>query len=296
MESQAQADETKVLFGKEQILTRLLRHIWNGLLIIALVGGVASIQRFRYTGWLPIYSLHLFLMISFTAAWILRNRFSFNARVAIMLLLFYIVGITGLFSFGLIGAGIWWLILCALMANVFYSRRTGIIHGVICLGIIIAAGFAVTQGLVTLPFDANEYITRPSTWFTLMIGCVALSLFIFTALTAYQREILKLLSVVEKSRKQKDELIRKQKQALDEIKTLQSIIPICANCKKVRDDDGYWENVEGYMQKHADMKFSHCLCPTCGETLYGGVWNEAYENMGVDGADDESMQNSHRHD
>jgi len=57
--------------------------------------------------------------------------------------------------------------------------------------------------------------------------------------------------------------------ALKEIKTLKGIIPICASCKKIRDDEGYWNQVESYIQQHSEAKFSHSICPECSDELYG---------------------------
>ena len=57
-------------------------------------------------------------------------------------------------------------------------------------------------------------------------------------------------------------------QALEEIKTLRGILPICANCKKIRDDHGYWQQVEVYVHDHTDAQFSHGLCPECIHKLY----------------------------
>jgi hypothetical protein len=56
--------------------------------------------------------------------------------------------------------------------------------------------------------------------------------------------------------------------ALTELKTLRGIIPICANCKKIRDDAGYWHQVEIYIRDHSEAQFSHGLCPECIEKLY----------------------------
>jgi hypothetical protein len=61
-----------------------------------------------------------------------------------------------------------------------------------------------------------------------------------------------------------DDLMR----SMDEIKTLRGIIPICASCKKIRDDQGYWKQLEAYMRDHADVTFSHGICPECREKLY----------------------------
>ena len=66
-------------------------------------------------------------------------------------------------------------------------------------------------------------------------------------------------------------------EALDNIKTLKGLIPICAKCKKIRDDKGYWNMLETYIQAHSDVKFSHGLCPTCMDECYGG--EEWYQKM-----------------
>jgi hypothetical protein len=56
--------------------------------------------------------------------------------------------------------------------------------------------------------------------------------------------------------------------ALDKIKTLRGIIPICASCKKIRDDKGYWNQLERYIDEHSEAHFSHGICPECAAKLY----------------------------
>ncbi|RJR15269.1 MAG: PAS domain S-box protein [Nitrospiraceae bacterium] len=58
-------------------------------------------------------------------------------------------------------------------------------------------------------------------------------------------------------------LIRELKEALRKIKTLTGLIPICAWCKKIRDDQGYWKKVETYIREHSDASFTHGICPDC---------------------------------
>jgi uncharacterized PurR-regulated membrane protein YhhQ (DUF165 family) len=57
-------------------------------------------------------------------------------------------------------------------------------------------------------------------------------------------------------------------QALSEVKTLKGFIPICAGCKSIRKDDGYWERIETYLRNHSDAEFSHGMCPDCQKTYY----------------------------
>jgi sigma-B regulation protein RsbU (phosphoserine phosphatase) len=56
--------------------------------------------------------------------------------------------------------------------------------------------------------------------------------------------------------------------ALGEVKKLSGLLPICANCKKIRDDQGYWHQVENYIKEHTDADFTHALCPSCMSELY----------------------------
>jgi PAS domain S-box-containing protein len=59
---------------------------------------------------------------------------------------------------------------------------------------------------------------------------------------------------------------RQLQQALDEVKVLRGILPICSYCRKIRDDDGYWSQVEKYVSDHTDARFSHGICPACYES------------------------------
>ncbi len=59
------------------------------------------------------------------------------------------------------------------------------------------------------------------------------------------------------------------KRARAEIKTLRGYIPICAKCKKIRNDEGFWSQIETYIENHTEALFSHGICPECTEELYG---------------------------
>lgn len=64
---------------------------------------------------------------------------------------------------------------------------------------------------------------------------------------------------------EKEKLIKELQDVLTEVKTLQQFLPICSYCKKVRDDQNYWSQIESYISKHTDTKFSHGICPDCYE-------------------------------
>lgn len=63
--------------------------------------------------------------------------------------------------------------------------------------------------------------------------------------------------------------------ALSEVQTLKGLIPICAHCKKIRDDEGFWKSVESYISDRSEAQFSHSICAECGPDAYGADWEEA---------------------
>jgi PAS domain S-box-containing protein len=67
---------------------------------------------------------------------------------------------------------------------------------------------------------------------------------------------------------EREKLIGELQEALAKVKTLSGFIPICASCKKIRDDKGYWNQIEAYISAHSEIEFSHSLCPECAKKLF----------------------------
>ncbi|RJQ86195.1 MAG: hypothetical protein C4519_02500 [Desulfobacteraceae bacterium] len=67
---------------------------------------------------------------------------------------------------------------------------------------------------------------------------------------------------------EKDKLIIELQQALSKVKTLSGLLPICASCKKIRDDQGYWNQLESYIARRSEAEFSHSICPDCARKIY----------------------------
>ncbi|RMF59979.1 MAG: response regulator [Calditrichaeota bacterium] len=86
-----------------------------------------------------------------------------------------------------------------------------------------------------------------------------------------EREVLAIIRDITPRRKvelEKEKLIQELQEALKNIKQLEGLIPICASCKKIRDDRGYWNQLELYLEEHAGAMFSHSVCPECMQKLY----------------------------
>ena len=119
---------------------------------------------------------------------------------------------------------------------------------------------------------------------TLGLSCIGLTLLLIflrsrvianRLLTQKNREIAQAHQTLQEEvaerqqiEKEREKLIAKLQESLSNIKTLKGLVPICANCKKIRDDKGFWQHVETYIRKHSDAEFSHGICPECMEKLY----------------------------
>ena len=119
----------------------------------------------------------------------------------------------------------------------------------------IRGGISVTQPAEDIISSQNRVIYLTAAVFILLwcTGLVGLY-FSFKNLNA--------------SEKKRERVILDLEDALSRVKTLSGMIPICASCKKIRNDSGYWEQVESYIAHHTDSEFTHGICPECARKLY----------------------------
>jgi PAS domain S-box-containing protein len=84
------------------------------------------------------------------------------------------------------------------------------------------------------------------------------------------------LDITERKRaeEERERLIGELQEALAEVRTLSGLLPICAACKSIRDDQGYWQQIEAYIQDHSEAEFSHSVCPECAQKLYPEVFGK----------------------
>ncbi|HTY26026.1 MAG TPA: PAS domain-containing protein [Desulfomonilaceae bacterium] len=79
----------------------------------------------------------------------------------------------------------------------------------------------------------------------------------------------------KKTEQKLEELVNELQDALKKVKTLSGLLPICASCKKIRDDRGYWTQVEVYVRDHTEADFTHSICPDCAKRLYPDLYSAA---------------------
>jgi hypothetical protein len=110
---------------------------------------------------------------------------------------------------------------------------------------------------------------------SITVATLALGLMIAIGLLLLKEN--RVISERKQAEQKRESLISELQKALSEVKTLSGLLPFCASCKKVRDDKGYWRQVETYIHQHTNAKVSHGICPDCAKKLYGEFFDDEFE-------------------
>ncbi len=169
-----------------------------------------------------------------------------------------------------IGAGkesaLYWVFVLPLLLFFFQGRRDGLIS--VGFVFLLLSLFLFLPGLV----HAHDYGMKTGLRFYLS--------FLFVAVIGYGLESSR-YRFSDMLRREHEELLDEKanlEKALKQIKTLRGLLPMCASCKKIRDDSGYWKQIESYIHEHSDAKFSHGICPDCAKELYPDI--KIYDDAG----------------
>lgn len=133
-------------------------------------------------------------------------------------------------------------------------RRLVVLHGLLA-------------GEIYGGLDLSEEVIAVAVSILLLMGISAISP-IFRGLRSINEELVREIGERKRAQEQSQRLIVELEQALGQVKTLRGLLPICASCKKIRDDNGYWTQIEAYVRDRSEAEFSHGLCPECAEKLY----------------------------
>lgn len=177
-----------------------LDRLWGGMFVIAAIATPVSVSRAISTGWHHVYSLHIALAAMVAALYLVRNSISYRAKLNILIGLFALIGCSGIFTLGLLGSGLWFLVICSLLASTFLSMRQAITVAIGTALIIFVAGVLFTSGILKIPFDANVYVTSVTGWATLLVSTSIMPFVVFTAFGAYQKTIVDLLYELQAQR------------------------------------------------------------------------------------------------
>jgi len=136
---------------------------------------------------------------------------------------------------------------------------------------------AINRRWIQLQYEPGVPLGRIFRW-TILIA-LGLGL-ILSGQYIWNRRLQREIRERKRIEQERNDLITELKRALAEVKTLQGFLPICAGCRKIRNDTGYWQQIECYIEDHTDTKFSHGLCPDCAQELYPEIAPKILKKQG----------------
>ena len=134
------------------------------------------------------------------------------------------------------------------------------------------------RGGISVTVPMNRFVS-PGTNLRLGMAHLGLWLLGITGLTFGGRNLQANLQARKRAEAERERLIEDLREALASVKTLKGLIPICSSCKKVRDDQGYWTQLETYLKQHSEAEFSHGLCLECMRKLYPDLSGKVEERL-----------------
>jgi len=129
----------------------------------------------------------------------------------------------------------------------------------------------IRQRWISVRYEYGLRVKDIIKWVSLVAG---IALILLSSFYFWNRKLAQEINERKKAESEKEKVIEELKEALDEIKTLRGILPICCECKKIRDDKGHWNPVEYYISSRTDAEFSHGICPDCSKKFYHDIVNE----------------------
>lgn len=240
-----------------QTLREIQENLLNRILVILAAVTIPVIffffLRVINTGWIDILYAYISIGLIIISIALLRRHIYYQIKTFFLVFLFFLLSTLSAVFFGLKSFFIPYMMLSILIAGIFWNKRTSIIVFLIGTVMFSVIGFLSFKGVI-IPVITTSWVSM-----------ISMHIFIAALVIIAIGEIVSLLS-------QKISMLEKMNKELidagNEIKTLQGILPICVKCKNIRDDSGYWTQVESYIGNRADVKFSHGLCEKCADELY----------------------------
>jgi len=188
---------------------------------------------------------------------------------ALFLIASYSTGaIAGVYTLGMLAGAIFMFPTAAVVMSVFYSVKTTLIYITLSLIFCCFIAFRFCSNLVLLTFSADILMANYSHWFVYIVCIGFFFAVMYATIYNYRKTMRMMIDEIsiqrDELRKSNDELFNASKN----IKILSGLLPICSSCKKIRDDKGYWSQLEFYIKENSEANFSHSICPDCIKLFY----------------------------
>jgi hypothetical protein len=243
---------------QELQVDKVLRFL--GYIVIPVL--LVNLSRYFILGWLFSFNLYIFSTVLILAVSLNTAKLSYAFKVSFLMFIFLGLAISTGLNFGMVSFMTEFLLLTVFLSVIFLQKKAAIAVWVLCG--LLCAGTAILciMGVLPLVPDFEQHVNSIPSWLSFFVTF----LFMAGIIILIAGDIGNLLAAKIKALEEKNvELVK----ANEKVYRLQEIVPICSRCKKVRDDKGYWNQVESYIESHSDVKISHSTCEECADKLYG---------------------------
>lgn len=268
--------------GFERILTSLLR--FTSFLAIfgiaSILDNLISKRRWDLLGFYLVMAFSVWF-ISF------QRKIDYSLRLFFFLAITYVLALVDLVFFGVAEDCRLYLFAFSVLVTIFLGWKAGIAAIIVSeLTFVTIAWQIVAGNLVITASVIENHVPTIMSIFLFALMFLMITGIVVSAVSAVMRELeiawhnerqavtkIQLerdrleIRVAERTNELQNKNIRLEA-ALKDIKTLKGMFPICSQCKKIRDDKGYWNQIETYIREHSEAEFSHSICPDCARKLY----------------------------
>ena len=254
--------------SEELLRDRLINKILVASTIVIISALASSQLRAMDIGWTYRDVLQFVAAGFITALTLARQKVGANHKALLLIIAFSAGAFPGVYTLGMLAGTIFIFPTAAVIVAVFYSARATFTYLAVSLAFCCLVALRFCSGVATLPFSADRLITNYFHWFVYII-CIGVS-FVVAAVTInnYRRTMKTLMEQIGAQRDQLKKSNEELTDALKNVKILRGLLPICSYCKKIRDDKGYWNQLEAYIRDHSEAEFSHSVCEECAKKYY----------------------------
>lgn len=265
-------------------LTRDLLVNYLLVLLTVLAGGsfVATQIRTLEIGWSVRDSIQCTLLLSIIVLAFYRQKISTKHKAIVLVTLMLINGFAGFYTLGVMAGSVFFFPLAAVTVALSYSKRTTFLFVLMLILAIGLVTFGFTSNQIQMTTEANLLLSNHWHWYSYLVEIILICVVSSAIIATYRGFTWRLIAEIKNHR---DELIKANRDlqdALEEVKVLQGILPLCSFCKKIRNDEGSWEQVDVYIHKHSEADISHGICPDCAKIHYPEEFKEI-QNKHSDG-------------
>lgn len=245
---------------QEQLINKVFRFLGYTVFPVLLI----NLSRYFIVGWLYTFNYYIIAAFLIFAVSLNVKKLPYTLKAAFLVFCFLSLAVSTGLNFGMVSFVAEFLLLTIFTGVIFLPKKPALM--VLVLSVLLLAGIAFLsiKGFLPLVSDFEKHIDSIPSWASYLVTFSFMaSIIIFIA-----GDIGNLLAEKMKALEKKSE----------EVRTLQGILPICSSCKKIRDDHGYWYQVESYIENHSNAQFSHSICDDCYKKLYGNEkWYDGEE-------------------